>query len=150
MLRVFAITLCCLATISCSGSGQDAVEDYYLRRVTLPDGTVIKAEAVYHQVDMSRGMMFRESAPEGRGMLFTHNQPGNYSYWMYQVKVPLDIIWMTVDGVVVEMVENAPPCKQAKEQCPSFGGAKQAQVVLELPGGTARKHGVMTGQRIKL
>jgi uncharacterized membrane protein (UPF0127 family) len=149
MLRVLAITLCCLAMAACHGSQQEAVDDYYLRPITLPDGTVIKAETLYHQADMSRGMMFRESAPEGRGMLFMHNQPGNYGYWMYQVKVPLDIIWMTVDGLVVEMVENAPPCKEAREKCPSFGGTRRAMVVLELPGGTARKHGVAVGQSIK-
>jgi uncharacterized membrane protein (UPF0127 family) len=68
---------------------------------------------------------------------------------MYQVELPLDIIWMDARGNVVEVVEKAAPCKTAASQCPQYGGTRQAQVVLELPGGYGRKHGVAVGQKIQ-
>ena len=82
-------------------------------------------------------------------MLFIHGSPGKYSYWMYQVKIPLDIIWMDARGRIVEFVENAAPCKTPSSQCPNYGGTQDALVVLELPGGYGRKHGVATGDYIR-
>jgi uncharacterized membrane protein (UPF0127 family) len=144
-LSVFAFAL----LAGCGRVEESRLEDFNTRPVTLPDGTRIQAETVTHQIDMGRGLMFRDSLPEGRGMLFIHGSPGKYSYWMYQVKMPLDIIWMDARGLVVEFVENAPPCKGPSSQCTNFGGNETALVVLELPGGTAKKHGVTRGALIR-
>jgi uncharacterized membrane protein (UPF0127 family) len=146
MRILIAVLALCLA--GCSG-GSSSPDDYGARQVELPDGTKIRAEVMTREADMRRGMMWRDSLPEGRGMLFIHGSPGKNPYWMYQVKVPLDIIWMDIRGKVVEVVENAPPCKTAASQCPQYGGNETALVILELPGGYGRKHGVQTGAIIK-
>jgi uncharacterized protein len=135
-----------------SGCGRDAdseIRDYNTRPVTLPDGTKITAEVMTKPADMQRGMMFRDTFPEGRGMLFIHGSPGTYPYWMYQVKLPLDIIWMDARGRIVEIAENVPPCTTAASQCPNYGGKETALVVLELPGGYGRRHGVAVGEVIR-
>jgi hypothetical protein len=100
--------------------------------------------------DMARGMMFRDQLPEGRGLLFIHEKPGRNGYWMYQVKVPLDIIWMDRKGKVVEVAENVPPCLGKASTCPTFGGTVESSIVLEVPGGYARRHGVKVGEIIRL
>jgi uncharacterized membrane protein (UPF0127 family) len=148
MRSLFVFLSACLLLGSCAGD--DAAQDHRFRRVVLPDGTVVRAETMMNQVDMAKGMMFRESLPGGRGMLFVHAQPGNHPYWMYQVKIPLDLVWMDINGRVTEFVENAPPCKTAASECPNFGGNAQSQVVLELPAGYARRHGVQVGSVIQL
>lgn len=125
------------------------MEEFNLRPVTLPDGTVIKAEVMTKETDMRRGMMFRDSFPEGRGMLFVHGTPGQYGYWMYQVRIPLDIVWMDRLGKIVEISENTPPCRTQASQCPTYGGTKTALVVLELPAGYGRKHDVTPGNVIR-
>lgn len=149
MLR-FALLVGLSLCLSSCGSPEAKLEDFNTRPVTLPDGTRIQAETVSHQIDMGRGLMFRDSLPEGRGMLFVHGSPNKYSYWMYNVKIPLDIIWMDGRGRVVEFVENAKPCPGPSSQCPNYGGNETALIVLELPGGTARKHGVAVGEFIRL
>jgi uncharacterized membrane protein (UPF0127 family) len=147
-IALSALLFCTILLASCTRSG-NSVEDFRRRRVTLPDGTVVRAEVMQDPTDMARGMMFRKEFPEGDAMLFIHERPDQHQYWMYQVEVPLDIIWMDARGNVVEVVENAQPCKTAASQCPQYGGSKPAQVVLELPGGYGRKHGVAVGQRIQ-
>jgi uncharacterized membrane protein (UPF0127 family) len=98
-----------------------------------------------------RGMMFREKLDPDRGMLFLHKPAGNYTYWMYQVKIPLDIIWMDDQGTIVEIAANVPPCPHtAASQCPVYGGTKKSQVVLELAGGMAAKYGLEAGMRVAL
>jgi uncharacterized membrane protein (UPF0127 family) len=67
---------------------------------------------------------------------------------MYQVKIPLDIIWMDGRNNVVEISESTPPCTTNASACPTYGGTKDALVVLELAGGAARKHGIRPGVRI--
>lgn len=121
------------------------MEDLQSSIVTLPGGREIKAERMVHVTDMARGMMFRDSLAPDRGMLFFHEREGNYTYWMYQVRIPLDIIWMDGNRRIVEISANTPPCKTAASQCPQYGGTRSAKYVLEIGGGMAARYGLKVG-----
>lgn len=138
----------CLLLSSC-GEKPTTMEEFLTRPVTLPDGQVVRCEVVTRPVDIARGLMFRTSLPADRGMLFLHDKPGIYGYWMYQTKMPLDIIWMDRNHTVVEVSYNTPPCpsKSAKE-CPVYGGHIGAQYVVEINAGQAQKHNVTGGSHI--
>src|SRR5215510_1777880 len=90
-----------IAMLAGCGEKNDAVDEFRTTKIRLPDGKVIRAEVMRREEDMMRGMMFRDSLPEDRGMLFIHGKPGKYTYYMYQVKIPLDIIWMDARNTVV-------------------------------------------------
>jgi len=149
MLRLLTVLLLFLVLASCENKAQ-SVDEFQTTPLTLPGGQQIRVEVMTKQEDMMRGMMFRDSLAADRGMLFLHGSSGLYQYWMYQVRVPLDIIWLNMDRRVVEIAQNAPPCpsKSAKE-CPHFGGTKMAIYVLELPGGSAAKYGIHVGDLVK-
>ena len=117
--------------------------------MTLPGGQIIKAETAVDTRDMLRGLMFRASLAPGHGMLFVHPVNGNYSYWMYQTYIPLDMIWMDENHRIVELVESAPPCKTVASKCAHFGGHETARFVLELNGGSIRKFGLKKGETIQ-
>jgi uncharacterized membrane protein (UPF0127 family) len=123
-------------------------EDFYTSDITLPGGQAIKTEFIFDTADALRGMQFRKSIAPDHGMLYAHRIPGKYGYWMYQTLIPLDMIWMDPKHTVVEVVENAPPCKTAASQCPHFGGGEVAQYVLQLGGGMAKKYGLQLGDTI--
>jgi uncharacterized membrane protein (UPF0127 family) len=131
------------------GSKTSPMEDLLTREVTLPGGHIIRAETAVDTRDMMRGLMFRDSLAPDHGMLFVHPVSGNYGYWMYQTNIPLDMIWMDQNHRIVELVENAPPCKTAASKCPHFGGHQPARFVLELNGGSIRKFGIRKGQTIQ-
>jgi uncharacterized membrane protein (UPF0127 family) len=145
----FLVLSCVFLLTGCGSDADSELREFNTRPVVLPDGTKITAEVMTRPADMQRGMMFRDALPDGEGMLFVHGSPGQYSYWMYQVKVPLDIIWMDARGRIVEIAENVPPCKTAASECPSYGGKQTSLVVLELPGGYGRRHGVVLGDVIR-
>src|SRR4029079_11266235 len=91
--------------------------------VTFPNGKTVIAETMLRDIDQMRGMMFRDSLAPDRGVLFVHPQEGNVSYWMYQVRIPLDIIWMDHDRKIVEISANTPACtSKSSRDCPSYGG----------------------------
>jgi uncharacterized membrane protein (UPF0127 family) len=119
------------------------------RKVTLPNGQYIRAEEEMDPVDMQKGMMFRDSLARGRGMLFIHQTPGLNPYWMYQVRIPLDIIWMDSSHRIVEISADTPPCQTKASLCPNYGGHQTAQFVLELGGGEARRFGLSVGQALQ-
>jgi uncharacterized membrane protein (UPF0127 family) len=151
MRQLLVVLVGALGLVSCGSNGEvSSLDDFSTREVTLPDGSTVKAEVLTKPVDMARGMMFRESFPEGRGMLFVHQAPGKYPYWMYQTKVPLDIVWMDKAGKIVEVNENTPPCPGKASTCPSYGGTADASLVLELPAGYGRKHGVRIGETVRV
>ena len=126
------------------------IDEFHSREVKLPDGGKLRAEVMYNPADMMRGMMFRDSLAADRGMLFIHTTPGKYSYWMYQVKIPLDIIWMDRNRRIVEISANTPPCRSvSSKECPHYGGSKDALFVLELAGGVAARHGLNVGDMLQ-
>jgi uncharacterized protein len=140
---IAAALLCCAC-----GSNTMGPDDLHMRTVKLPNGQEIRAEAEIDPVDMQKGMMFRDSIARGHGMLFIHDKPGFYQYWMYQVRIPLDIIWMDSNHRVVEISADTPPCQTKASECPKYGGHQQARFALELGGGEARRLGIRVGDTL--
>lgn len=144
---ITTVIACSLLALAGCGNKQ-AIEEYYTQTVTLPNGKEIRAEVVIDRMDIMRGLMFRDSLAPDRGMLFVHGRPDKYTYWMYQVKIPLDIIWMDANRRIVEISANTPPCQTQASKCPHYGGNENALFVLELAGGVAAKHGLQLGDQL--
>ena len=93
--------------------------------------------------EKSKGLMFRESLDENKGMLFVYSKEGNYSFWMKNTLIPLDIIWIDSNDKVVYVKNNAQPCN---ETCKVFSPGKNAKYVLEINGGLAEKLRINLGK----
>jgi uncharacterized membrane protein (UPF0127 family) len=145
--HLMPILLLALIGTGC-GSETEGPEVLGMHTVKLPGGQQIRAEVEMTAVDMQKGMMFRDSLARGRGMLFIHPAPGLYPYWMYQVRIPLDMIWMDASHRIVEISPDTPPCKTKASLCGNYGGHQTAQFVLELGGGEARRLGLTLGQTL--
>jgi hypothetical protein len=50
--------------------------------------------------ERKKGLGDRDSLCEECGMLFVFEQPGQYAFWMKDMRFPLDIIWLLGDEVV--------------------------------------------------
>jgi len=150
-MRFVILGFISLALFGCgskSSEDVDPIQAMYTRPVTLADGTRIQAEVLMKPEEMARGMMFREQLPRGRGLLFIHNKPAPYRYFMANVKVPLDIIFMDAARSIVEISPDTPPCTTKPADCPTYGGHHYEQFVLELGGGEAHRLGIQTGQTL--
>ena len=147
-MRRLIAPLALLTLAACQPKREISIDDLTAREVTLPGGQVIETQVMIDQKDQARGMMFRESLAPDHGMLFLHKAMGTYAYWMYQVKIPLDIVWMDEQRRIVEIAADTPPCLTAAHDCPTYGGHKSAKYVLELAGGMAKKYGLREGQYV--
>ncbi len=92
----------------------------------------------------ARGLMFRTELGPDEGMLFPNKTPALESFWMKNTPLPLDIIFIGVDGRVSNIAAETVP--YSLESIPSTG---LASAVLELPGGRAAELGIAPGDRVE-
>jgi len=115
--------------------------------MTFPEasGVAVDAEFVRTEHDTMRGLMYRTSMNEDRGMLFDLRAREDHKFWMHNTCIPLDMLFVDEDGFIVGIVENAPTLNDASRGvgCPS-------RFVLEVNAGWTRRHGVKAGQHMSL
>jgi len=103
----------------------------------------VSLEVAATPAERERGLMYRTSLAEGRGMLFVFDADGNQSFWMKNTLIPLDLLFIARDGTVVGIHANATPLSTA-----NIAVGKPSRYVLEVPGGWAARHGISAGARV--
>ena len=135
--------------LSACGSSSTKLEDLNTTIVTLPDGNKIVAETMVRDIDLQRGMMFRDALPDGHGMILIEATMGKFPVWTYNCRIPLDVVWINSGLRVVEILTNLPPCPSSSaKSCPRYGGKEQARYVLELKGGDVARYGLKVGDTL--
>jgi hypothetical protein len=150
-MRSFLLALAVCPIVCLAGCGDKAttLEEFATRPLTLPGGQVIKVESMYSNIDLLRGLMYRASLAPDHGMLFVYPKPDHYYTVMYNVLIPLDIIWMDSGRGILEIDENEQPCKVQASKCPKYGGKPLSSYALEMNAGLAHKYGLQAGQIIQ-
>jgi uncharacterized membrane protein (UPF0127 family) len=139
-MKRFAPLLLALACLSAcaSGGGAPWVEI---------KGKRFAVEVADDESERERGLMFRDSMPADRGMLFVHEREEPQAYWMKNTKIPLDILYFDSSRRFVSVQKHVPPCS-AGDRCPPYPSEGNARFVLELNAGQADALGVAKGDEI--
>ncbi|MGB5871252.1 MAG: DUF192 domain-containing protein [Albidovulum sp.] len=103
-------------------------------------GARFSVEIADDSAERAQGLMFRDSMRASAGMLFVYDRPQKLSFWMRNTLIPLDIIFISAEGVVTHIHPMAVP----KDETPIDGGG-EAQFVLEINGGLAAGLGLEEG-----
>ncbi|MBD1873407.1 DUF192 domain-containing protein [Nodosilinea sp. FACHB-131] len=91
------------------------------------------------------GLMYRDALPDDRGMLFPMGRSRPVSFWMKNVPVALDMVFVH-QGQIVGLAE-APPC--TADPCPTYGpGSQLVDQVIELRAGRAAELGLAVGDEV--
>jgi uncharacterized protein len=109
-------------------------------------GRTIQLEVARTFAEQAKGLMYRVALPDDRGMLFPFDPPRQTAFWMKNVPVDLDMVFL-YQGEVKAIAHSAPPC--AAEPCPIYPteGAFVDQVI-ELRSGLAKELAIKVGDRI--
>lgn len=107
--------------------------------------TRVEAEVANTSASISRGLMWRRTLDEGKGMLFVYGGPSTMKFWMKNTLISLDMIFITQELRVLGVVERAVP-----NSLESLGFAEPSMYVLEVPGGYAQKIGLKAGSKVEL
>lgn len=117
--------------------------------VTTPQGAVIMAELADTAEERARGLMFRSSLERNRGMLFTFAEPQQWSFWMKNTRLSLDIIWMDGRKRIVHVERRVPICNRTDDGCPQYQPNENALYVLELAAGSAEALNLERGASLR-
>lgn len=115
--------------------------------VKFPSGKQIIAEKAVTLEERAKGLMHRERLEENEGMIFIFEKEDFHSFWMKNMVIALDIIWVDKDKRVVYYLENVPPCKE--ESCPSYYPMRKSKYVIEVISGFIKRENLKLGDEIK-
>lgn len=96
--------------------------------------------------DQERGLSGRTALPDKYGMLFVFDAPDKYGFWMKDMLVPIDIVWVTETGTVVAVDANISPATYPKQFYPPV----PIRYVVETQAGLASTKGWKVGSHISL
>ncbi|MGD1918907.1 MAG: DUF192 domain-containing protein [Pleurocapsa sp.] len=105
----------------------------------------IKLEVAQTPEQQAIGLMFRKSLADDRGMLFPFEFERNARFWMKNVPISLDIIFLNGDSIV-GIAANVPGCKS--DPCPVYGPDALVDKVVELRGGRAEELGIKIDDKV--
>jgi uncharacterized membrane protein (UPF0127 family) len=106
----------------------------------------VRLEVTRDLNEQARGLMFRDTLPDDRGMLFSFNPPYPTQFWMKNCAVPLDIVFI-YQNQVAAIALNTPPC--TKDPCPIYPGKPViADQVIELRANWTKEMGLKVGDRV--
>lgn len=93
-----------------------------------------------------KGLSGRPLIADDYGMLFVFPRDGKHGFWMKDMLQPIDMVWITKDGVIASIDHSVSP-----ETYPTiFMAPVPTRYVLETRAGYAKAHGWEAGKRIEL
>jgi hypothetical protein len=93
------------------------------------------------------GLMYRQSLDKNRGMLFTFSPPRKVGFWMKNVIIPLDMVFIQ-NGKIKAIANNVPPC--SVDPCPVYAPETLVDTVIELKNGRAKELGLKIDDSIEI
>lgn len=88
------------------------------------------------------GLMHRASMPQGEGMLFVFERPGEQCFWMKNTLLALTAAFVADDGTIVNLEDMKP------QTLTSHCSKKPVRYVLEMNQGWFEKKGIKAGAKL--
>ncbi len=116
--------------------------------VSFQSGARLFAEVADTPEERRTGLMFRDSLPEGRGMLFVFDEDSVRTFWMKNTRIPLDMIFINSSLDVVSIQRNAQPC--LSDPCATYSSHLPVRYVVEANAGFADANGIREGTKVSV
>ncbi len=121
---------------------KDFVEIY------MEEGKSVKVNVEIAKTDIERrnGLSNRQYLGDYDGMWFVFDEDTKNSFWMKDMLIPLDIIFVDSSGFIVDIKENNAPCTDS--YCPSIHSSSSYRYVLEVNANFSAENRVEVGHSI--
>jgi len=148
-MRKFAvpviIVLIAAAAFTFSSDGFDTVE---VNIVTEDAQYTIFADLADTFGKQTQGLMGRWRLHHHHGMLFVYKDEKPRSFWMKNMRIQIDIIYIDSDHKIVSIHPQVKPCPK-NGACPSVPSLEPAKYVLETQGGFTKRFNVDIGDLVQ-
>lgn len=110
-------------------------------------GETFDLEVARTSAQQQLGLMHRKALPDNRGMLFPFSPARPVGFWMKNVPVGLDMVFLYQGQV--QGIAEAPPC--LADPCPTYSpGRLLVDNVIELRIGRAAELGLQAGDQVEI
>lgn len=113
-------------------------------------GQTVRVEVADEPHEHYLGLGGRESLATNEGMLFVFDQPKAATFWMKDMFIPIDIVWIKDDQVVNISANALPEPGVEASQLRLYSSGAEVDSVLELPAGWAEKNNLKVGDEVKV
>jgi len=124
-----------------------STDSKYLKAKVTVKGFELDADIPITSELVAKGLAVKNQLKENEAMLFVFEESAKHSFWMKDMKFPIDIIWLNSNGKVVYIEQNLQPCVLALI-CTSYSPNTDSQYVLETVAGFTQRHNVSVGTEI--
>lgn len=101
------------------------------------------------QKEREIGLSETKSLPENQGMVFIFDRPAYYSFWMKNMTIPIDIIYINGQEIVT-IQNNVQPPKSPAESLIIYTPTKPSDKVLEISAGLSKKYNFKKGDKVEI
>ncbi len=112
-------------------------------------GHRISLEIADDETEQRKGLSARDSLPKDKGMLFKFKKADTHTFWMKDMRFPIDIIFINNDKIVT-IYENVQPENDKNANLSLYTSTKPADKVIEINAGLAKEFGLKTGETLRL
>jgi uncharacterized membrane protein (UPF0127 family) len=140
MKKILSILFVCALVSAAQAQGSPQLD---LPRTKISAGMyLIDTQVAATPEQREIGLMFRQQMPQGEGMLFVFDRPGEQCFWMKNTILPLTAAFVADDGTVVNLADMKP------QTTDSHCSAKPVRFVLEMNQGWFQKKGIKAGVKL--
>lgn len=111
--------------------------------------TRIRVEYAATAEKQKQGLVGRASLPKNSGMIFIFPDEKIREFWMKDVLIPLDIIFINTNGRINEIV-TIKPCIEDVETCPIYTSKEPARFAIEVNVGFTAKNRIIEGDILEI
>jgi len=100
------------------------------------------------QKEKEIGLSATKSLQENQGMIFIFDKPDYHPFWMKNMTIPIDIIYINNDKIVT-IINNAPPPKNQDENLTIYIPTEPSNKVLEIKAGLSKTYNFKKGDEVR-
>ena len=146
VVLILVATFLCISACSLFGDPDGATQ-----KVTfVPVDISIKAEVAGTEPARQKGLMHRTHLGEKEGMLFYFDQLGNHSFYMYNTRIPLSVIFLNESLRIVDIQDMVPCLEENPSACTVYAPRAACKYAIEVNQGFVQQYEIKVGDLVKL
>ncbi len=98
--------------------------------------------------EQQKGLMYRKSLDDSRGMLFVFEKPEVLKFWMKNTFIPLSIGYFDAKKELIEVLDMEPVKSEMAVNLPFYSSSKPAMYALEVNRGWFKKNNIKKGAKL--
>jgi uncharacterized protein len=111
------------------------------------NGQAFDVELAKTPEQKEKGLSNVKSLDQNYGMLFLFDKPTSLTFWMKDMRFPIDIIFIN-GNTITSVAHSAPPPTSPDAQLPLYSG--EGDKVLEINAGLSKKYNIKKGDKIEI